>query len=93
MMIKRFLDKINFPIYIRFVLSTYLWGLVFFFIFRLVIFLVNLDKAPLLSTGEEFILFAKSFIMGIRFDTVISGYIMAFPILLLFAFTMFKIKN
>ncbi len=92
-MIKKFLDKINLPIYIRFIFSTYLWGLLFFFIFRFVIFIINLDKAPLLDAGDEFILFIKSFIMGIRFDTVISGYILTLPILTLFIFSLCKVKN
>ncbi len=92
-MIKNFLDKISLPAYIRFLFSTYLWGLLFFFIFRLVIFIGNLDKAPLLNTIDEFVLFFKAFIMGLRFDTVISGYILAIPTILLFVFTLLKIKN
>ena len=92
-MIKNFFDRINLPAYIRFVIGTYLWGLLFFFIFRFVIFIANLDKAPLLSTSEEFVLFVKAFIMGIRFDTVISGYILSVPVLIFFILNLFKIKN
>ncbi len=83
-MLKRFIDKIDLPIYIKYIFSVYFWGLIFFTLFRLVIFFTNLEKIPELSVGQNLLIFVQAFIMGVRFDTVISSYILVLPTLLLF---------
>ncbi len=92
-MFKKVADKINLPHYIRFTIVAYLWGLLFFTLFRLTILVINTKEIPILSAGEVFVLFFKSFVMGVRFDTVISGYILALPVLVYFLLNIFKVKN
>jgi phosphoglycerol transferase MdoB-like AlkP superfamily enzyme len=68
--------------HIRILFKTYLLGTAVFLLFRLILFYQNLDR--LNAAGEETtsnILFA--FIMGLRFDLVIAGYIMILPALIL----------
>jgi len=74
----------------RFILSLYALGIGLFFILRLVLLLTNLDKAYLLPDGERTDLILNAFIMGFRFDNVISGYILCFPSLLLILFSFTK---
>lgn len=83
-MFKRFAEKIDLPKYLRYILTVYLWGLLFFTLFRIVIFFTNLEKIPQISAWQNFLIFVQAFIMGVRFDTVISSYILALPTLLLF---------
>ncbi len=60
---------------------VYLCGLVFFGMFRLVLLLLNLDQLTNI-TGHKASLILGAFWMGIRFDTVISCYILAVPVLI-----------
>ena len=50
-----------------------------FFIFRIILFLVNLDKIEGTTGGEIF----NAFLIGLKFDTTTACYIMALPALLL----------
>ncbi|MFH0736328.1 MAG: LTA synthase family protein [bacterium] len=92
-MLKKFIEKIKLPSYIQFSVLTYLWGLLFFLLFRFGIFVSNTKDMPLLPVFDNIVLLAKSFFMGLRFDTVISGYILAVPFLIFFIFNLLKIKN
>lgn len=77
------------PDYIRFLFRVYLAGLVFFTGFRLILFLTNLDK--LVSLPDHWAgLVLKAFLMGFRFDTVISGYLLLLPFLFLGGASFFK---
>lgn len=55
------------------------------------LFLSQLDRVSLEQDGLATIFMA--FVMGLRFDLVISGYILFFPVLLLFIFDLFKLQN
>ncbi len=76
------------PKYIQFILSIYLCGLVAFSIFRLILTLTNIEQLYLLPTKTS--LLFKAFIMGLRFDTVISGYILILPLLVMLIMTFFR---
>ncbi len=92
-MLKKLFDKIKLPAYIQFVLITYVWGLLFFLLFRFGILVSNTKDMPLLPVFDNIELLCISFFMGVRFDTVISGYILAIPFLILFIFNLTKVKN
>ena len=65
---------------IRFILKTYLLVLSVFSVFRIMLFLSEFDR---IDEKEVAILtIFKSFIMGVRFDIVISGYILILPTLI-----------
>lgn len=70
------------PGHIRYLAGVYLWGMAIFTMFRLLLFLTNLDQFSLLP-DNRLSLVARSFLMGFRFDTVISGYILVIPFLVL----------
>ena len=65
---------------IRFILKIYLLALSVFSVFRIILFLSEFDRID----GNEVAVttIVKSFIMGVRFDVVISGYILILPTLI-----------
>ncbi len=64
------------------ILKTYFLVLTVFFAFRFILFLTETDR---INFNEvSFLTIAQAFIMGVRFDIVISGYILFIPALLLF---------
>jgi len=63
------------------ILKTYLTALVIFFIFRLILFFTELGRID--SFSDDFGDIIQAFIMGIRFDVVISGYILILPYFIL----------
>ncbi len=65
-----------FPKTVLFFLRIYFIGLVFFSIFRVLLFLSEFKK---IDATVNLITVFQSFIMGIRFDTVISGYVLILP--------------
>ncbi|MFZ4398430.1 MAG: LTA synthase family protein [Bacteroidales bacterium] len=76
---KRFFLKI--PLHIRYIFSVYLIGILFFTLFRFILFFTEIKQLQILP--DKFSLISKAFFMGWRFDTVISGYILFFPFLIL----------
>ena len=85
---KRIHQLFSVPGHIRHLAGVYLWGMAVFTLFRLLLFLTNLDQYSLLP-DNRFSLTLQSFLMGFRFDTVISGYILIIPFLLLSAGALF----
>ena len=78
---------IKFPSIIL-LLKTYGLVLLIFFIFRVILFFteidrINFEKVSLLTV-------VQSFIMGIRFDAVITSYILIFPVLITLIASFFK---
>ncbi len=67
------------PLEVRYLLKVYFSGIIVFTLFRIFIILFNLQQAGTASKN----LIGKAFIMGLRFDTVVSCYMLAFPTLLL----------
>ncbi len=78
------MKKIFIPEHIRFLVAVYLTGLAFFTFFRLILFLTNLDQMSSLPEYRISLLL-KAFLMGFRFDTVVSCYILLVPFLVLSA--------
>ncbi|MBW6492591.1 MAG: LTA synthase family protein [Lentimicrobium sp.] len=66
------------------ILKVYGLTLLFFFVFRLILFLTGLENMDGLSANSRDII--NAFIMGLRFDVVISGYLLLLPYLLLTIF-------
>jgi len=72
----------NIPKHIRFLFAVYLWGLLFFTLFRVAIFCTQI-KAYQQLPDERISLIAKSFFMGWRFDTCISAYLLSLPLVVM----------
>jgi phosphoglycerol transferase MdoB-like AlkP superfamily enzyme len=70
------------PGHILFIIRVYLLGMFAFSLFRMILFLTNYSHVQSIETDRWYFII-MAFVMGIRFDTVISGYILAFPFLLL----------
>ncbi len=70
----------SFNVYL-FILKIYFLVLGIFTLFRCILFLSNLDRISTSDTSIELVL--KAFLMGVRFDLVISGYILALPVFIL----------
>ena len=71
--------------------KLYALALAFFSSARIILFFSQLDRL----NGEDGIFFTvvKSFLMGLRFDIVIIGYILFFPILVLLIFDIFRVNS
>ncbi len=67
---------------IKLILKVYLLVLSIFTIFRGILFFVEIDRLDFANT--ELMTIIQAFVMGVRFDIVISGYILFFPALALF---------
>lgn len=65
--------------------KLYLLVIFIFFVFRALLFILNTDKV---ITDEMFDIF-RAFIMGVRYDMVISGYILLLPFLVISIITFF----
>ena len=63
------------------ILKTYFLVLAIFSIYRVILFITELDRVDFSQVSNWTII--QAFIMGIRFDIVISGYILLFPALIL----------
>ncbi|MFZ4413385.1 MAG: LTA synthase family protein [Bacteroidales bacterium] len=86
---KRFISKI--PLHIRYITSIYLLGMLFFTLFRFLLFITEIKQLEILPS--KFTLIAKAFLMGWRFDTVISGYLLFFPLLILSIASFFSYRQ
>ena len=76
---------------IRFILKIYLLVLSVFSVFRIMLFLSEFDR---IDEKEVAILtIFKSFIMGVRFDIVISGYILILPTLIFLTLELIGFKS
>ncbi len=73
------------PKQLVYILRTYLSGVIFFSIFRLILLVQEFHQLHYLPTEKGAWLVIKAFLMGLRFDTVVSGYILTLPFLLLLA--------
>lgn len=69
------------PFSVRFTFRVYIIGILFFSIFRLLLLFTNLTALNALpgATGLIF----RALFMGFRFDTVVSGYLLALPLAVL----------
>lgn len=67
------------PATIRLFLKVYLIVISIFFLFRLTLFLTELERVE----GEHIIDILNAFLIGVRFDIVISSYIISIPFLII----------
>jgi len=67
------------PVSIVYLFEIYLTGIIIFTVARFLLLILNWRQAA----GIPFLTLLESFVMGWRFDTVISGYILALPALIL----------
>ncbi|WCO02392.1 LTA synthase family protein [Psychroserpens ponticola] len=76
---------------IKLILRTYALVIGVFFVFRCILFFTELDRIDFQEVSMFTII--NSFIMGIRFDTVISSYILILPALVLFVMEILNKKS
>jgi len=74
--------KFSIPQSTKLIFKTYLLVLSIFTIFRLILFFTETGRVDFSSVSLANII--RAFVMGVRFDIVISGYILLFPALVLF---------
>ena len=86
-MIRRIFDAI--PRHIRFLTSIYLLGIAFFTVPRLVLLFQHWGEIRKIPTAVTL----QALWMGFRFDTVISGYFLALPLLLFTLLAIFRLDS
>jgi len=76
--------------HLKFLFLIYLLGIAFFTCFRLLLVLTNLPLLQTIATGKGLLLL-QAFVMGWRFDTVISCYLLALPVVLVSSLFLFSV--
>ena len=71
--------------------KIYILVLSLYAVLRIILFFTGIDRLDFAK--EPFLNIVQAFIMGLRFDIVISGYILFFPALLLLIFDVFNFKK
>ena len=77
------------PVFVRITIKLYLLLLAIYFAFRVALLLLNLDRVGETTTWEVF----QAFIMGVRFDIVTIGFVIAIPTIILTIFSFFGKKS
>lgn len=75
------------PVNIRKTVALYFYILCFYTIFRIILFITELYRINALTSVKDIV---KAFIMGVRFDIVISGYILLLPYITLTIYSLIK---
>lgn len=75
----------SFPKHLAYLSRVYLLGIICFTFFRLILLLQEFHQLHFIPTEQGIVLALKAFLMGFRFDTVVMGYILTLPFLLLAA--------
>ena len=70
--------------------KLYLAAIFFFFIFRMILFISEMERIDTTVSTSDILL---SFWMGIRFDVVITGYILLLPFLIISVLTISKQRS
>jgi len=83
----------NIPVHIKKLLKVYLLGLLVFFVFRLGLLFSEFGRLAQIPEDETFSLLFQSFLMGLRFDTVISAYILLLPFFVYFILDLFNLSS
>lgn len=73
--------RLHIPASVKYIFNVYIAGILFFTIFRLVLIYSNFKQIPDIPNKVSIML--QAMFMGWRFDTVMSGYILALPFLVL----------
>lgn len=71
------------PKHLTYLLRVYLLGVLGFTVFRIILLLQEFHQLHFLPTDMGIWLVFKAFLMGLRFDTVVMGYLLTLPFLLL----------
>ncbi|KAA3643673.1 MAG: LTA synthase family protein [Bacteroidetes bacterium] len=72
------------PNYLKYLFKVYFIGIGIFFLLRCVSFFLNWNLVQAIPEDIRSASLLHSFLLGIRFDTIISTYLLALPFLLLF---------
>lgn len=70
--------------YIQYLLKVYLIGIVAFSLFRIATFIINQTSLTTVPDSDQSLLILQSLCVGFQFDTVISMYLLALPLLVFF---------
>ena len=76
------------PVFVKITVKLYLLLIAIYFAFRVALLLLNLDRVGETSFGEVF----QAFVMGVRFDIVTIGFVIAIPTIILTIFSFFGKK-
>ena len=77
------------PVFVKITVKLYLLLLAIYFAFRVALLLINLDRVGETTTWEV----VHAFIMGVRFDIVTIGFVIAIPTIILTIFSFFGKKS
>lgn len=77
------------PVFIKITVKLYLLLLAIYFAFRVALLLLNLDRVGETTAWEVI----QAFIMGVRFDIVTIGFVIAIPTIILTVFSFFGKKS
>ena len=87
--INKNLSTKHFPSNIKITAKQYILILPLFFVFRLILFFTNIN---FIGNDVEFIDIIQAFVWGLRFDVVVSSYILILPFVLLSINSIFEKK-
>lgn len=76
------------PVFVKITVKLYLLLLAIYFVFRVALLLLNLDRVGETTTWEV----VQAFIMGVRFDIVTIGFVIAIPTIALIICSFFGTK-
>lgn len=77
------------PVFVKITFKLYLLLIAIYFAFRAALLLLNLDRVGETTFWEVF----QAFVMGVRFDIVTIGFIIAIPTIILIIFSFFGKKS
>ena len=77
------------PVFVKITIKLYLLLIAIFFAFRAALLLLNLDRVGETTFWEVF----QAFVMGVRFDIVTIGFVIAIPTIILTIFSFFGKKS
>ena len=77
------------PVFVKITVKLYLLLIAIFFAFRLALLLLNLDRVGETTFWEV----CQAFVMGVRFDIVTIGFVIAIPTIVLTIFSFFGKKS
>lgn len=85
--------KNKIPVPFRILLTLYVASIAIFTAFRLILFATEFNHVNSIPQSERFFVFMNAFVMGLRFDIVVTGYIAILPAFLLFLFYQINLIN
>lgn len=77
------------PVFVKITVKLYLLLIAIYFAFRVALLLLNLDRVGETTAWEVF----QAFVMGVRFDIVTIGFVIAIPTIVLTIFSFFGKKS